>query len=139
MVFFHKIKNNIINNNKNGNDHKKNISHCPLFVDFTRECISKIDVYPSEISFEMLGFCQSEKHSNCPFYKILKTNEDVCLYIKKCPAFRKFQKKDFDKFVDISNRFCTGGYKKCLRFQKSQKGEPVPENLHPEGGTINGD
>ncbi|MFC1608551.1 hypothetical protein ACFL2R_00045 [Patescibacteria group bacterium] len=110
--------------------------HCPLFVDFTRECISKIETFPTEISFEMMNFCQTEKHTDCPFYKMLKTDESVCKNVKKCSAFKKFQRKNFDEFVKISNEFCTGDYKNCLRYQKKEKGEPVPENLHPEGGLI---
>ncbi|MFC1644582.1 hypothetical protein ACFL08_00970 [Patescibacteria group bacterium] len=110
--------------------------HCPLFVDFTRECIKKIEDYPAKVSFKMLQFCQSEEHVDCPFYKILETDENVCEKITKCPAFKKFKNGEFDKFVDVSNRFCTSEkHTECARFKTSRKGA-VPESLHPDGHTV---
>jgi len=51
---------------------------CPLFVDLCRECIKEIEVYPEEVSIEILDYCGADKHKECPFYKMLVTKKDVC-------------------------------------------------------------
>ncbi|MDH4330195.1 MAG: hypothetical protein OEV93_01455 [Candidatus Moranbacteria bacterium] len=110
---------------------------CPLFVDFTRECIRDIEVYPHEITPSMLGFCRTQRHINCPFYKMLKTKEPVCKNISKCPAFKNFQIEDFDEFVEISNEYCTSkNHINCQRYITKEKGEVVPIDLHPNGTSV---
>lgn len=111
--------------------------HCPLFVDFTRECIRDIEVYPHEITKEMLEFCKTSQYSKCPFYKILQTSEPVCKNIKKCPAFKNFQSEDFDEFVKISNTYCTSpDHTKCKRYIIKESEKPVPIDLHPDGSVV---
>jgi hypothetical protein len=111
--------------------------NCPLFVDFTRECIKDIEVYPHEITQEMLGFCRTPRYAQCPFYQILKTDKPVCKNIKKCPAFKNFQSADFDEFAEISNTYCTSAnHKNCQRYITKETGEPVPIDLHPDGSRV---
>lgn len=110
---------------------------CPLFVDFTRECIEEFEVYPGEITQEMIGFCRTPLHSNCPFYKMIKTDTPVCKNIKKCPAFKHFQSENFDEFVRMSNKFCTSkDHVTCQRYIIKEKEEEVPIDLHPDGRRI---
>ncbi len=110
---------------------------CPLFKDYTRECIAEIGIYPENLTKKILLFCQTDKFVECPFYKILKTKLEVCKNIKNCPAYRNFQKQDFDEFVEISNKYCTSlGYKKCERYVLSKAGKKVSPCMHPNGECI---
>ncbi len=106
---------------------------CPLFVDFTRECIKEVEFTPTDTT----EFCATEKYVDCPFYRLLIKKGDVCKNIGKCPAFKNFQVGDFNKFVEISNRFCTSkNHVSCKRYITKESGQPVPISLHPDGSFV---
>jgi hypothetical protein len=109
---------------------------CPKFVDFTRECLKEIE-FPVEHSIEY--FCTNEKHSDCPFYKILSGNPEVCKNIAKCPAFKNFKLSNFTEFIEMSEAYCVrGNHLNCRRYVMKDRGEVVPPDLHPDGRTIAG-
>lgn len=106
--------------------------NCPLFVDFTRECLDKIEFLPQD-TFE---YCVSDKHIDCPFYRALKNIGAHCEYIDKCVAYKYFGAKDFEKFVEITKSYCLcPNNVKCARFKIKSSGEVVPEDLLPDGST----
>jgi hypothetical protein len=106
---------------------------CPKFVDNTRECIAAVEFVPPDT----LDFCTTEKYRNCPFYLIITGKKEVCVNIKKCPAFKKFSLYEADKFIDMCNKFCTSkNHVSCQRFIRKMKGEEVPVTLHPDGHLI---
>lgn len=108
-----------------------------MFNDFTRECLTKIEVYPVHITSEMMSYCSSDKHLDCPFYKILNTKEVVCQHILKCSAFRNFHSAEFKNFVALSSKYCTSkNHLACQRFILKEKGGEVPITLHPDGTHI---
>lgn len=65
---------------------------CPLFVDFTRECLEK---YPEIINISSYDICQSNTHDKlCPLYMILVEKKKPCEFFQKC--FKQFiEKEDF--------------------------------------------
>jgi len=110
---------------------------CPLFVDYSRECIVKIEIYPSQITHKILNLCTTGDYKECPFYRILYRKESVCKNIMNCPVFSKFQIDDFDKFMELSREYCVSkNHKKCKRYIISKKGKGVPPHLHPDGRYI---
>jgi hypothetical protein len=110
---------------------------CPLYIDYTRECISEIKVYPKNINQGILNFCSSKKYLDCPFYKILVVKKNICENILNCSLYKKFQIGDFEKFVEFSNEYCTSkNYLKCKRYIMNKKGLTSPTNLHPNGKII---
>lgn len=108
--------------------------HCPLYIDFTRECIKEVEIMPNNT----LLYCTTDKYKDCPFYKIIKKEKGVCENIKKCHAFPHLQLSGFEPFVEVSERFCTSpSHKKCQRYILKKSGEEVPEDLHPDGTIMN--
>ena len=41
---------------------------CPLYNDFTRECVEK---FPEIVSIGTYDYCSSDGYKTCPFYKII--------------------------------------------------------------------
>ncbi len=111
--------------------------NCPLFIDYTRECIKDVEVFPERLTPQMIKFCSGDKHKDCPFFKILKTKQKVCENVRSCPAFRNFVLGEFGKFAEMSNKYCTSkDYVKCNRYILKKKGKIVPLNLHPNGKLV---
>jgi len=111
--------------------------NCPLFIDNTRECMEKIQSFPQNLTIGIIKFCTSKDHLNCPFYKILKTQKNICQHIKNCPAFKNFQSCEFKEFVELSNKYCTSeNHTKCKRYIFNKKGKNVPKALHPNGTIV---
>lgn len=106
--------------------------NCPLFVDFVRECMDKVNVLPRDT----FSYCTSEKYQKCPFYKAIHKVEPVCPSINNCPVYARFEVGDFEKFVLMTENYCLGqNMVNCKRYILKQSGEVVPENLLPDGGT----
>ncbi len=111
--------------------------NCPLYKDYTRECLGETEVHPTNITKIILDFCSSNKHKECPFYKMLIVKENICKHIQKCPAFAKFQDGAFHAFVETSNKYCTSeNHAECERYKLKEKGNEVPTWLHPDGKHI---
>ncbi len=107
--------------------------NCPKFVDFTRECIKEIEVLPGNT----FNYCTTEKYVNCPFYKILSGDKNVCQNITKCQAFKNFQTLDFERFINMTTEWCVSeNHRNCQRYILKSRGEIVPFNLHPDGITV---
>ncbi|MCU0666882.1 MAG: hypothetical protein MUF05_07305 [Candidatus Omnitrophica bacterium] len=106
---------------------------CPMFVDYTRDCLDKIGFLPQDTFY----YCQSDKHKECPFFKTLNNIGFHCDCVKKCVAYKNFGISDFDNFVKIANRYCLSSNNvNCARFKVRQSGEVVPEDLLPDGSRI---
>ena len=84
---------------------KIKIMSCPLYIDYTRECIREIEIIPNNT----LEYCTSSKYKKCPFYRIIKKEKNICECIKKCAAFKQ-------------------------RYVLKKKGGNVPDDMHPSGG-----
>jgi len=106
---------------------------CPMFVDYCRECLDKIDFSPQNT----FDYCQTDNYKECPFFETLNNIVSHCEFIKKCVAYKYFGVSDFEKFVEITKRYCLSENNvNCERFKLKKSGEVVPESLLPDGSRI---
>jgi len=104
--------------------------NCPLYIDSCRECRDEIGFIPENT----LGYCQSEKYKDCPFFKTINKIGIHCECVKKCPTYRHFKIYDFEKFVAMANKYCLSeNIPNCERFKLRKAGKDVPEDLLPDG------
>lgn len=107
---------------------------CPMFIDYTRECLNKVEFLPQNT----LAYCETDMHKECPFFRTLNNVGPFCEYIKTCTAYKYFGAGDFEKFVDMTKCYClTKNNTDCKRYKLRKSGEVVPENLLPDGSSIN--
>jgi len=105
-----------------------------MYIDYTRECITRIDFYPKNT----IDYCASDRYVDCPFYKTLNNIGFCCEFIAKCAAYKYFGVNDFENFVKITRKYCLSeeGSLNCKRYQLRKSGQFVQENLHPDGGEL---
>ncbi len=58
-----------------------------------------------------------------------------CPHKKNCPMFSLFRLAGALRTWQI--RYCDADFEGCARFRLSQQGRPVPQNLMPNGATLN--
>ena len=106
------------------------MKECPLFIDFTRECIKERMSLPANT----LEFCTTERYVDCPFYRSIKKVGFVCECVSGCPAYESLMVGDFEEFVVITKRYCLSENKlNCQRYILKKQGKPVPKELLPDG------
>jgi hypothetical protein len=106
---------------------------CPLYADFTRECITKIEVTP-DASFD---FCNSDRYIECPFYRTIQNIGEFCENIKKCPIYAHFSLGEFEKFLQMTKQYCLSeNHVYCQRYKIKKEAKEVPKELLPDGRTI---
>jgi hypothetical protein len=106
---------------------------CPLYADFTRGCITKIEVIP-DASFD---FCDSDRYIECPFYRTVQNIGEICENVKKCPIYAHFQLGEFEEFLQMTKQFCLSeNHVNCQRHRLKKEGKEVPKELLPDGRTI---
>ena len=70
----------------------------------------------------MLRFDQSMNHN------------DPCDHMESCPLYSLF---DGDASLSLwQMKYCVGEYRKCVRWRKALRQEPVPINLLPNGKSL---
>jgi hypothetical protein len=108
---------------------------CPLFVDFTRECIKEVASLPADT----LEFCTTERYVDCPFYRSIKKVGFFCECITGCPTYESFKASDFKEFVMMSKRYCLSENNlHCHRYILKKQGKTVPRELRPDGSIHKG-
>jgi hypothetical protein len=60
----------------------------------------------------------------------------ACSHISNCPLYPLFRVQALLNIWKLN--YCEGDFSKCARFQKSERGEPVPVNLLPNGQLLAG-
>lgn len=106
---------------------------CPMFIDYCRECLNKIDFLPANT----LNYCETDRHTDCPFFRTINDAGVHCGYIEKCPAYKHFGVRDFEKFVKMTNQYCLSENNvNCERFKLRKEGREVPSDLLPDGAKI---
>ena len=105
---------------------------CPLFNDFTRDCLN---IFPTLISSGSLTLCNSEEYEEkCVFFRIITQKEPICEFatgLSKCPLIEIV---NTDKFKELAKKFCLSKNKTaCKRYNLKKEGKDVPENLLPDG------
>ncbi len=112
---------------------------CPLYKDYTRECIEKFKGLIHLSNFEI---CESkEKYKKCPFYLFICKPEKGCKYKAKC--IKKSMEKqsenslNYNFILKIVKEYCySDKRKKCARYKLKEKGKEIPFNLLPDGKKI---
>ncbi|HOX45039.1 MAG TPA: hypothetical protein PK668_15675 [Myxococcota bacterium] len=57
-----------------------------------------------------------------------------CKHIDSCTLFPVFKVKSFMSIWKIS--YCQGNWSACVRYQRAERGEPIPTNLLPDGQVL---
>ena len=60
--------------------------------------------------------------------------EEQCKYLDGCAMFKRLALEPTKRFY--IDRYCKRAPEKCVRKQKRDSGDPVPDNLMPNGETI---
>lgn len=104
---------------------------CNFFVDYTRECCTRIKHLPANT----FNFCTTDRYLQCPFRIFLEQDKKAkwCNYIDKCNFFNGFNVHDFEVFANIAKKFCLSeNHSKCRRYNLKESGKDVPSDLSPE-------
>ena len=108
---------------------------CPLFVDFSRECISE---FKDIIHIGNYAICESDKYKeDCPFYKSINKIEPICEFSDKCPMYFHVVTNDFKELISMTKKYCfSENYSNCARYKIRKSGENPPKELYPDGKLI---
>jgi len=81
-----------------------------------------------------IRFCITDEYKNCPFYRVIKRIKPTCEMISICPMYKALSVKDFDKFLEITGKYClTDNNVNCERFKIKKPGGKPPDDLLPDG------
>lgn len=118
--------------------------NCPLYVDFTRECV---EYYPHLLPYASFDNCETEQFKDCLIYMTLHSKCN-CIYTKKCAdiynkKFPKLLQKMFDEeeihksIHEMMVTYClTENCINCAKFKLLIKGKSPPINLSPDGKKV---
>ena len=107
---------------------------CPMFVDYTRECVTQIEY----VAWTGIIYCNSEKYKECPFFQAITNPKECCENIKSCKMFQHLALKDSLLFREINDKYCLRkDCVKCKRYQIRKTGVLPPDALMPDGSTLN--
>ena len=119
---------------------------CPLYVDFTRECITK---FPDFLVFPTFDLCGSENYKECLAYLIV-TSPFVCQYLTICGnEYRKNlpkiitqmigEKETREIYYKIIVQYCVSqeNHAKCAKYKLLSEGKIPPITLFPDGSVYN--
>lgn len=107
-------------------------THCPMYIDYVRECIFQINSLTEEID-TTVQFCISGRYEECPFYRYIIDPTDKCELFKQCNLCNHYKIKRLDEFVEMANTWCLGNYTDCARHKAHQAGQIPVDTLHPAG------
>ena len=109
------------------------MAKCPMFIDYVRECMHEIGVLPPNT----LVCCESDRHVDCPFYKTINKIGSFCVYVDKCPVYKKFSIGDFERFMKMANEFCLSENSvNCARCKLRKEGKTPPIDLLADGTSV---
>jgi hypothetical protein len=58
----------------------------------------------------------------------------TCPHVSGCALYPQFTMKSMLRLWQVS--YCNGDFGSCVRYQRSGRNEPVPDNLLPNGKTL---
>lgn len=106
---------------------------CPLFIDFTRDCLTKIKHIPRDT----FDFCTTERYSECPFFRTINNIGEHCEFIENCVIYARFAVGDFNEFVSMTKAYClTCENVNCKRYQIRKSGQKPSPDLLPDGSLL---
>lgn len=107
---------------------------CPLFVDYTRECV---EIYPEIVQISSYDICQSNNYETCPVYIMIKSPEKNCENTVKCyVTFFKFNLEiSIEKLTEIAEKYCFNeeNREKCEIYKIIESGDEIPRGLLGDG------
>jgi hypothetical protein len=104
---------------------------CPLFKDYTRECVKD---YKCVIQVPTFDVCESGNYVECPIYNIITDKVEKCEYTSVCDENIPFAGVDFKRLKYIGNKFCLhGNERNCAIYKLRKIDKEVPKNLSPDG------
>ncbi len=113
---------------------------CPLYEDYTRNCIKKFKEIVNITSFKI---CDSENYKECLFYIAIQTPEKNCKYSDNCikTFFESLKEKsliDVKYFIQTGKKYCLDieNRKKCARYKRYETDKKTITNLLPDGTII---
>ncbi len=107
---------------------------CPMYKDYTRECVSS---YKSAIQVFSFDICDSNDYNECPLYNIITNKVDYCEYTHDCDVEMNFGSWNFEHIKHIANNFCFYGKKKnCAIYKLRKADKEIPKGLQPDGKII---
>lgn len=117
---------------------------CPLYVDFTRECISK---FPDFLVFPTFDLCKSDDYKECLAYLII-SSPFTCPYLITCgKEYKKNipkiitkllgEKETRDIYYKYTSQYCISqeNHVTCAKYKLLSEGKTPPINLFPDGTT----
>jgi hypothetical protein len=115
---------------------------CPLYIDFTRECIKK---YKDFARYQSYDLCDTENYSKCLMYTVC-TADFNCKYLDNCSkifhdnAPQLIQKifieeKVYNLLVSTTTNYCLSksNAENCERYKRFELGETPSYKLFPDG------
>lgn len=106
---------------------------CPKFQDYSRSCMTDVEHLPLDV----IDFCASELHKECPFYILLEKTGISCENLQQCVAFRFFGYGSFENFRDMTKKYCLSENKiNCQRYIIKKSGVKPPDDLLPDGTKV---
>jgi len=118
---------------------------CPLYVDFTRECITK---FPDFLVFPTFDLCESDNYKECLAYLVVNSSFN-CPYMITCgKEYKKNipkvvtkllgEKETRDIFYKYTAQYCVSqeNYINCAKCKLLSEGKTPPINLFPDGSKI---
>jgi hypothetical protein len=118
---------------------------CPLYVDFTRECISK---FPDFLVFPTFDLCKSDDYKECLAYLIVSSPFN-CSYLITCGnEYKKNipkiitnllgEKEIRDIYYRYTTQYCISpeNHVTCAKYKLLSEGKTPPITLFPDGSTV---
>ncbi len=106
---------------------------CPEFMDYTRECTSKVEFQTRDI----IKFCVSDEYMQCPIYRIIAQEGTTCKNTENCQIYGEVKLANFEKFIAMANQYCVSeNCVNCQRYKIKELGDMPPIDLLPDGNTL---
>lgn len=107
---------------------------CPMYKDFTRECITR---FGGIIHFSSFDICEADGYRDCPFYRVINKIEPICEYAEKCSIYFFVGTFDFGELIAEAKKYCfSKNYENCERYKLRKAGKEPPKELYPDGSIV---
>jgi hypothetical protein len=111
--------------------------HCPIYVDYVRECVFRLNSsLPNEMQ-TTLRFCISGRYEDCPFFRFINKLDNPCPYFNNCNWCDHYATRELDDFLKLTGEWCFfEKFTHCARYKMRESGEVPDDNLHPDGNML---
>jgi len=112
---------------------------CPLYNDFTRDCIKTFEALVDIYNYD---YCDSDESKDCLFYHIITDKDKICKYIDICISKTleipgKALKLSIEKANMIGKEYCRGENRvNCIQYKAMESGKEVSLGDLPDGSKM---